>query len=171
VEPERCAQCGFDGAVLSAAEVLAQLRTLGHHWSTLVAGVDDDTLHRRPAPGVWSAAEYAKHSADVTALHRYAADQVVTVDRPEFPVIGDDVVQRTIDEAPPIDLAAELARLSEESVALAAIGETAGEGAWSRTATIGDNEIDLRFLLEHCLHDAVHHLDDVERGLRELRAG
>jgi hypothetical protein len=36
--------------------------------------------------------------------------------------------------------------------------------------TIGDSRSDVRRLLEHALHDSLHHLADVERGLAALRA-
>jgi hypothetical protein len=39
-----------------------------------------------------------------------------------------------------------------------------------RGLTIGDSRSDVRRLLEHALHDSLHHLEDVERGLSLLRA-
>ena len=33
---------------------------------------------------------------------------------------------------------------------------------------IGDTRQDVRALIEHALHDARHHLDDVRRGLEAL---
>ncbi|HEX4981834.1 MAG TPA: hypothetical protein VFV63_09055 [Ilumatobacteraceae bacterium] len=51
---------------------------------------------------------------------------------------------------------------------LAQLADEAGVGAWSRGLTVGDTRSDVRFLLEHALHDSLHHLDDVERGLAVL---
>jgi hypothetical protein len=47
--------------------------------------------------------------------------------------------------------------------------DDATPAAWTRGLTIGDRRSDVRRLLEHALHDALHHLDDVEQGLTELR--
>lgn len=40
---------------------------------------------------------------------------------------------------------------------------------WERGLTVGDDRMSVRRMLEHALHDSTHHLDDVTRGLRELR--
>jgi len=53
---------------------------------------------------------------------------------------------------------------------LARLAADAGGASWSRGLTIGDARNDVRRMLEHALHDSVHHLDDVERGLSQLRA-
>ena len=49
------------------------------------------------------------------------------------------------------------------------LADDAGSNAWSRGLTIGDHRQDVRRLLEHALHDSLHHVDDVQRGVDRLR--
>lgn len=53
---------------------------------------------------------------------------------------------------------------------MAGMAEQAGPDTWTRGLTIGETRNDVRRMLEYALHDSVHHLDDVERGLAQLRA-
>ena len=126
-------------------------------------------LRERPAPQAWSAIEYAAHSRDVTALHMYGVQQALTEQEPVFPEIADDVVESattTYRDLDPHEVATELAT---QTTLLAQIAEDAGRSAWSRGLTVGETRSDVRRLLEHALHDSLHHLDDVERGLISLR--
>ena len=61
--------------------------------------------------------------------------------------------------------------LESEARRLAQLAADAGSERWSRGLTIGHERSDVRRLLEHALHDSVHHVADVERGLTALRAG
>lgn len=63
-----------------------------------------------------------------------------------------------------------LEALDAEAVRLAQLAGDAGSIAWSRGLTIGDARSDVRRLLEHALHDSLHHVDDVKRGIAELLA-
>jgi hypothetical protein len=125
----------------------------------------------RPAANVWSAIEYAAHSRDVTALHVYGVEQALTGTEPAFPAIdGDALVESsasTYGDADP-DVVAD--DLTTDAGRLADAAEGAGPAAWSQGLTIGDARSDVRFLLEHALHDSQHHLADVERGLDRLRS-
>ena len=170
VEPERCAACGFDGATYDEATLLAALRTLGPTWRSLLDRSGPE-LRIRPAPDVWSAIEYAAHSRDVTALHEFGVEQALTADEPAFPAIdGDDLIESaaaTYGDEDPVDV---VAALDVAANRMAQLAELAGSGAWSRGLTIGDSRMDVRRLLEHALHDSLHHVDDVERGVSALRA-
>ena len=61
--------------------------------------------------------------------------------------------------------------LEGEATRLALLANDAGTQAWSRGLTIGETRMDVRRLLEHALHDSLHHLIDVERGLGVIHAG
>ena len=71
---ETCAQCGFDGDVYDPDALIAAVRALGPRWRRLLMWTDDE-LRQRPAPGVWSAIEYASHTRDVTALHVWGSSR------------------------------------------------------------------------------------------------
>jgi DinB superfamily len=164
---EQCDACGFDGATYSDAELLEALRSLGERWRRQLTAAGAH-LRIRPAPDTWSAIEYAAHSRDITALHAYGVEQALTRDEPAFPPIGDRVVDdaaRSYDDADPADVGDALDTAAHR---LAQLADDAGFGAWTRGLTVGGTRSDVRRLLEHALHDAEHHLGDVERGLRVI---
>jgi hypothetical protein len=168
VEHECCEACGYDGAQYDDASLLEALRALGRCWRTLLSESGPD-LRVRPAPDVWSAIEYAAHSRDVTALHAFGVEQALTVDEPSFPAISDDLVDSAADTYGHADSDEVVGVLDAEATRLARLADDAGAEAWSRGLTIGDTRADVRWLLEHALHDSLHHLDDVERGLVLVR--
>src|SRR3954471_643210 len=67
-EPERCAQCHFDGSAYTDLDVDGTLRAISPWWHLMVDHIDDAVLQRRPGPGVWSAVEYAEHSIEITRI-------------------------------------------------------------------------------------------------------
>jgi hypothetical protein len=166
---ETCAQCGFDGATYSDGALTEAVHALGPRWQQLLASAATE-LRERPAAGVWSAIEYGAHSRDVTALHAWGVDQALTGTEPVLPPIAARLVDdaaTTYGDADPDEVGAELEMHANR---LANSAEAAGPAAWSRGLTIGDDRMDVRALLEHALHDSLHHVDDVERGLAQLRA-
>jgi len=130
-----------------------------------------DELRLRPAPETWSALEYAAHSRDVTALHVFGVEQALTVDEPRFPEIaGEELVQSASASYAAQDPGVVGMELEDETGKLADLAQESGPTSWSRGITIGDSRSDVRLLLEHALHDSLHHLVDVENGLAILRA-
>ena len=168
---ERCAACGFDGSHYSDEALLTAVRDLGPSWKALLGEAGSD-LRARPSPEVWSAIEYAAHSRDITALHAFGVQQALTQDEPTYPPIeSDELIETaaaTYGDADPDQVGAELENQASELAGLAA---DAGSDAWSRGLTIGGERTDVRHLLEHALHDSLHHVDDVERGLLVIREG
>jgi hypothetical protein len=165
---ERCDQCGFDGGAYDAAALLAAIRALGPRWRELL-DPDNPQLRVRPAPEVWSALEYGAHSRDVTALHAFGVEQALTVDEPVFPAVADDLADQAAANYNAEDPDAVAAALDEQARRLAQLADDAGESAWTRGLTLGDDRSDVRRLLEHALHDSRHHIDDVERGYGHSR--
>jgi hypothetical protein len=119
---------------------------------------------------VWSAIEYAAHSRDITALHVFGVEQALTEDEPGFPAIeSDELIEAaaaTYRDADPDQVGAEL---EMHASALARVAADGGSAAWSRGLTVGGERSDVRRLLEHALHDSLHHVDDVQRGLVCIR--
>ena len=167
---EHCEACGFDGARHDDASLVDALRALGPRWRTRIA-TSGRLLRVRPQPKVWSAIEYAAHSRDITALHAFGVEQALTVEEPSFPAIAaDDLIESaaaTYGEADPDEV---VDALETEATRLAGLADDAGTNAWSRGLTIGDSRSDVRWLLENALHDSLHHLDDVDRGLSYLNS-
>jgi len=171
VAHERCATCGFDGSHYSDDALLAAVRDLGPTWKALL-GEAGTELRARPSPGVWSAIEYAAHSRDITALHVFGVQQALTQDEPTYPPIESDELIETAatayEDADPDLVGAEL---ENQASALADSAADAGSDSWLRGLTIGGERTDVRHLLEHALHDSLHHVDDVQRGLLFVREG
>ena len=169
MDHERCDACGFDGAIHDDDALIRALRALGLRWRTLLADSGAE-LRRRPEPSVWSAIEYAAHSRDVTALHAFGVEQALTGDEPAYPAIdGDDLIDAAAQTYGDADAGEVVDALDAAATRVARLAESAGTATWSRGITIGDARSDVRRMLEHALHDSVHHLDDVERGLLLLR--
>jgi hypothetical protein len=139
-------------------------------WTRLLLEAGDE-LRLRPQPGTWSALEYAAHSRDVTALHVFGVEQALTLDEPAFPEIaGDELVQSAAASYASQDPGVVGMELETQTRKLADLAQDSGPNSWSRGITIGESRRDVRFLLEHALHDSHHHLVDVEKGLVLLRA-
>jgi hypothetical protein len=166
---ERCEACGFDGSSFGDAALLSEIRSLGARWRALIATAGP-ALRVRPAPGVWSAIEYAAHSRDVTALHCFGVEQALTEDEPAYPAIdGENLVQSASTGYRGAEPSVVVDAIDELACRLARLAAGAPAAAWRRGLTIGDHRMTVRRLLEHALHDSTHHLDDVQRGLS--RAG
>jgi len=168
MEHEHCAACGFDGSRYDDASLLHALRALGPRWRSLLTEAGPE-LRGRPEPQVWSALEYAAHSRDITALHVFGVEQALTLDEPSFPSVDGDLVDAAAANYGGEDPRAVVDALEEHSTRLAELADDAGPPRWSRGLTIGADRSDVRRLLEHALHDSLHHVDDVERGLARLR--
>jgi MOSC domain-containing protein YiiM len=166
---ETCADCGFDGGQYNLSDVLGTLRAFGSMWRWSAEGVGDDILRGRPAPDVWSAGEYADHSADIVRLDGLALaillsgeDIVIGADAVEVP---SPTVAVGFDEA--------VGRLENALADLHDLvgGVAARDSAWGHTITSGGEPADAHWLLRHIVHDVSHHLMDVGRGLHGLGAG
>jgi hypothetical protein len=62
-----------------------------------------------------------------------------------------------------IDLDAALDGLEREAMSLGSRLREIPDHAWQHKVTIGEDELDVRWICRHAVHDATHHLMDVER--------
>ena len=169
MEPERCSECGFDGTRLSVQDAIAALRTLGPRWREAFEDVPDEILRRRPSQAVWSPLEYAAHTRDVLAMNGWGMAEILEGGHPEFPVIEPDPVteQGAADHGynalePELvldELEANARRIADRA------SRVVGRDPWTRTARVGSQDMEAGWVLRHALHDATHHLRDVERIL------
>jgi hypothetical protein len=166
VEPERCAECGFDGTRLSAGDAIAALRTLGPRWRQAFKDRPDEILRSRPAPNVWSPLEYAAHTRDVLMLNGLGMHEILRGHSPELPPVEPDeeAADHGYNELDPNrvldELDANARRIADRA------SRVVGAEPWTRSARIGGRDVDAGWVLRHALHDATHHLRDVERILR-----
>ena len=167
---ERCPSCGFDGSVYDDRSLVDTIIGLGSRWRALLIEAAPE-LRVRPEPETWSAIEYAAHSRDITALHVFGVEQALTEDEPAYPAIeADALIETSASTYRDEDADVVVVQLDREARRLGASAADAGAANWSRGITIGDERSTVRRLLEHALHDSLHHLDDVNRGLQALRS-
>jgi len=136
----------------------------------LLPGEDESMLRVRPAPGTWSALEYAAHVRDV--FERYAGwvGVMLAEDRPALEGLPPDemVVARSYNTQAPTVVVEELAERAE---ALATTFESVPDDGWHRVGTRRGQEPSVELLARRAVHEGSHHLLDIGRGLRAVRAG
>ena len=166
---ETCEACRFDGAQYDLRDTVGTLFSLPHMWRWAVEGVDASVLAARPEPSVWSALEYAVHSAEVTEIHRLGLEVLLGGEDlvlPEGGVeLGDPNTSAGVD--------ASLDGLQDALFAEAAVAVAVPEDdpRWEHTISTGSQKDDAAWLVRHTVHDVSHHLMDIGRGLHMLGAG
>jgi S-DNA-T family DNA segregation ATPase FtsK/SpoIIIE len=171
-----CDECGFDYDAVTDADVPGQLRAFGRRYRAPLTrglpGEDLDAIVRtRPAPGVWSALEYACHVRDVLDVQRERVERAQAEDRPEYVPMGRDerVVDGRYNEQDPVAVVDSLAANAE---AIAVTFEGLTTDGWRRTGLYQypvPTERDMGWLGRHTVHEGHHHLLDIGRSLRSAR--
>ncbi len=164
-EPERCAECGFDSTRLTVPDAIAGLRSMGRRWRELFATADDGALRRRPGPEVWSPVEYADHTGSMLALVGFAMGDVLDGREPVYPEV--DPSPAGPDRSADLDVRITLDKLEQNADQMADKADKALRvpERFERTGTLGGRTVTAEWLLFHALHDASHHLKDVEKAL------
>jgi MOSC domain-containing protein YiiM len=139
-----------------------------------MGGIEQSEVVRRPASEVWSAVEYAVHSAFVTATLRQSIEHVIAADGWVFPEPATTRGASASDA--PVDIAASTVAddLEREGRLLADIARDADPAVWAHRARMGAGDgaaVRADGILFHAVHDASHHQMDVGRGLAALGAG
>lgn len=172
-ETNSCEECGFSDESVSPADVVEALRRFGRRYraplTRFLPGEDGDAVVRqRPAPGVWSALEYAAHVRDVFAWYDERIRRSLVEDRPSYEGAGPDAAAERgrYNEQDPVAVADELAVNAEQ---LAATIESVPEGAWERVHLRNGEERSVLFTARRAVHEGNHHLLDIGRALRTVR--
>ena len=165
MEPERCAECGFDASHLTVPDAIAALRSLRRRWHEAFEDVPDEDLRTRPNIKVWSPLEYAAHTRDVLRMHVAGLAEILAGKKPTYPSVPaeQDAPDHGHNELEPETV---LDELGDAADAEAAEAEAARGPAWERTVTLGGETLTADWMIKHSVHDATHHLFDVERILR-----
>jgi hypothetical protein len=133
-------------------------------WEQAIHGVAGDKISRRPIPEMWSVAEYVDHVREVLFGMRLVVESALSqpgVDLGQAPEPRFDRLPRRI------DVKTALTELGREAEALAERLRRLSSPERHLTAIIGGEAVDSHWVARHAVHDATHHLDDVER-LRKL---
>jgi hypothetical protein len=165
MEPERCEECGFDATRLTIPDAITALRSLGRRWKEAFKDVPDEELRRRPEPLTWSPLEYAAHTRDVIGLVGSGMEQTLGKDGAEFPSIPpeEEGADHGYNRLDPVTV---LRQLDESAQKVAVAAADARSGAWAHKATLGNETVSAEWFPKHIVHDATHHLRDVERQLK-----
>lgn len=169
-----CEECGFDWDSPPRAEVPGALRAFGRRYraplTRFLPGEDGDAVLRaHPAPGVWSALGYAAHVRDVFGAYRGRIERILAEDRPALAPLDPDAVAEAADydALDPAEVVDELAAAAE---ALAATLEAMPPDGWDRVGTRDGGERSVLAVARGAVHEGGHHLLDIGRGLRTVRA-
>ena len=157
---EHCDECGFDGDDWSDEAAVNAIEALPVQWRNAVAGVNNADAQRRPIHQVWSIAEYADHVRETLYTMRVVLD--IAVAHPGTD-LGEPSEPAFAPAPQPIDVAAAVAAIDTEAHQLAARLRQLGPSAWESEITISAQLHDPRWICRHALHDASHHLLDVDR--------
>ncbi|MFG2052604.1 DinB family protein [Micromonospora sp. NPDC048930] len=161
---ERCDECGFVYAAVSAEALPNLLRPLGARFTAALAEVADP--RRRPAEGVWSPLEYTCHVRDVLRVQGDRLALALTVDGPEFVPMGRDerAVEERYNEQEPAIVLADLTTAADD---LAARFAGLDPAQLARTGVYPWPRRQARTLLwlgQHTVHEGEHHLLDIRRA-------
>lgn len=153
-----CGECGFDPDAQSMADLPRLIHDSAMVWTDVLRRPD---AGERPAPGVWSALEYACHVRDV---HRLFAERVTLMleqDGPTFANWDQDetAVAGNYAEQDPAEVDVDLVEAAGHVAGIYATvtPETAGR----RGVRSNGSEFTVRTIGLYHLHDVLHHVHDV----------
>lgn len=169
-EPD-CAQCGVVHADVAPDRVPGALVEQAEHYRRLLDDARSGDLRSRPAPGKWSALEYACHVRDVIEVQRERLQVALDTERPTLEPMGREEhfdLHGYNDEEPAAvaaQLVATAVRLADDLAGLDGAGQQrAGVQSWPEEA-----ERTLEWVARHTLHEMKHHLRDIESLLAAAR--
>jgi Protein of unknown function (DUF664) len=160
VSVERHGECGFDSDDWGDASAIAAIRRLPLQWIAGVAGLTPTDQLRRPVHQMCSIAESADHVREVLFAIRFLLDTAISqpgTDLGESP-------QPQFDSQPrQIDVEAALNGIGNEAHALTQRLCGFSSDDWSLTVTFDGTSVDPHWIARHIVHDATHHLLDIDR--------
>ena len=114
---------------------------------------------------MWSIAEYADHVRGVLFGMRFLLDTAVTQPGSD---LGNAPPSQFDPEPPFIEVDLALAGIAREATALRERLSALPPDAWISQVVSDGNYIDAHWIVRHAVHDATHHLLDVERIVAAL---
>lgn len=165
---DRCLECGFAYNEVTPGNAPERLRSYPPQYRAALVAADDTVLRTRPSVWTWSALEYGCHVRDVFDVYIVRAKLVLAEERPPLDSMQRDarVVADRYNEQDPTVVADQLAANAED---LAGLLEPLGPQAWERTGVHPvTGERTLLWMTANVVHEARHHLLDIERVTRAV---
>ena len=164
---DACVACGFVYEELPVSSVPGALRGVAAHYRVRIEGVPDGVLRTRPEPTVWSPLEYVCHVRDLLLVQRERIVLAQFIERPSVvPMARDERVEWCGYDAQGAPVALDQLAMAAELCAL--VFERVGPSGWRRRLLYNypePAERDVGWVGRHSVHEAVHHLSDIERAL------
>ena len=157
---ERCDECGFDGSDWTDDAAVDAISTLGDRWFEAVAQLSDEDATKRPIENTWSIGEYVDHVREVLFAMRFVLG--VAAENPGTD-LGDPPASEFSPEAKQVDLEVALRLLRDEAEQLVLAFRGLPRESWSAVVRFEGEDHDAHWICRHAVHDATHHLGDVER--------
>jgi S-DNA-T family DNA segregation ATPase FtsK/SpoIIIE len=169
-----CTECGFDYDDTPAAGAAAAIRDLPRRYrpglTRGLPGEDLDALVRvRPTDSTWSALEYACHMRDVLAVYDERVEIVTRERLQAVPAMRrDDVaIERNYNAQSTADV---LDAIAVNAEALAARLDSLADGDWECAVIREGESLTVDWMARNVVHEGRHHLLDIGRTLRQVRA-
>lgn len=160
VVPEACVECGFNAEEWSDAEALLAIEDLPARYVVAVAELTSDELLRRPVDNRWSIAEYADHVREVLFGMRLLLEMSITHAGTD---LGESPSSPFQPEPRRIEIDSALAGIEREAASLLVSFSKLSPIEWDSTVTLDGTDVDPRWISRHAVHDATHHILDIER--------
>ena len=170
-----CDECGFVYDDHVAPAVVNELASLGPRLASRLHRASGDAEHEaalrlRPAPGVWSALEYACHVRDVLIAQRERLLLALVEDCPGFaPIYREQrAVLARYAESDPAQVAAQV---NVVAVLVADTFDGIDQTAWRRECIYNfpaPAKRSVAWLAAHTLHEGEHHLQDFDRVMLQV---
>jgi hypothetical protein len=132
-------------------------------FASAIDGLRDSELQRRPVTSMWSIAEYLDHVRETTFGMRFILATAIEASGTD---LGEPPASRFDPEPRLVDVRAALDGLREEAQQLHDQLRRLAEPSWESTVVVDGEVVDVHWIARHAVHDATHHLSDIER-LRE----
>ena len=155
---ERCPECGFAAADVTAEAVPALVTGFTDPWPAVLARPE---AAQRPSPATWSPLEYACHVRDVCRLFEQRLGLMLAHDAPTFDNWDQDetALAERYGEQDPATVASEL---TAAGASFSAAYARVPSDAWGRTGIRSNgSQFTVLSLGQYALHDLRHHLWDV----------
>lgn len=161
----RCEECGFDFDEVPVADLPQRLRFTADALAERLTGAPAAILDWLPAPNVWSARQYGAHVRDVLLNLRDRALLALLEERPRFaPIHREERVRAARYTDEPAALIASAITVGAELLAF--LYEHLEDSELERQGVYAGVDRDVLWIGRQALHEATHHLLDVDRCLR-----
>ena len=153
-----CQECGFDARAVRPTEVKNRVYANSRAWGRFL---ELPTAATRPAPGVWSALEYAAHVRDVHLVFGERVALMLAQDDPTFEDWDQDAAAARGAYGAQDPSAVEAGLVAAADAVSATYAGVEGE-QWERRGRRSNGSVfTVDTLARYHLHDVEHHLHDV----------